>query len=408
MIKRRFIIISITVIFALVALGGAFWFGFDAGTKFPQVLLVREVKNIEPEIPNKADFSVFWQAWEVLNDLYLKNGQVEPQEKVYGAISGLVDSLDDPNSVFFKPKDSQKFEEDIKGNFGGIGAEIGIRKKQLTIIAPLKGTPALKAGLKPGDKILEVNSTSTEDLTVNESVQLIRGPVGTTVTLKILRDDWEKPRDFKIVRSTIIVPTLDFEMRDGGIAYIQLHSFNANSNNLFYQSVQEAMGKGSRGMILDLRNDPGGYLQVAIDLAGWFLPRESVVVSEVSKGDERRDFRTSGNGILKDFPVVVLVNAGSASASEILAGALRDHRKAPLIGEKTFGKGTVQQVEYLKDGSSIKVTTANWVLPSGKIIEGEGLEPDFKVEMKDEDIEDEKDPQLDKAIEVLKSLLAKT
>ena len=319
----------------------------------------------------------------------------------------MVHSLGDPHTEFFNPEDGKKFEEDIQGNFGGIGAEIGTRDDHLTVISPLKGSPAEKAGLKPKDIILAINTSSTENLNVEEAIGFIRGEIGSKVTLTIFRDGWEKPRDFAIVRENIVIPTLEFEMKEGNIAYIRLDSFNANANLLFYKAIVQVLSNGSKGIVLDLRNDPGGYLQVAVDIAGWFLPRGTLVVKEVSKKSEEQKLFSSGNASLKDFPVVILVNSGSASASEILAGALRDHRGIKLIGETTFGKGTVQQIETLKDGSSIKITVANWVLPKGGIIEGKGLTPDYEIKLSDDDIDKDKDPQFDKAIEILKSEIKK-
>lgn len=403
--KKRVLTGIGVAIVSLLIVGGVFWAGFEIGTRFPQFLIVQGAKNIETTQAEVGDFSVFWQAWQILNDKYVNADKVKNQARIYGAIRGLVGSLGDPYTVFFNPSDGEKFAEDIKGNFGGIGAEIGIRKEQLTVIAPLKDTPAYKAGLKAGDLIIKIGSKSTDGLTVNESVQLIRGEIGTTVVLTVFRAEWDKPKEIKIVRANIVVPTLDYEIKNGNIAYIQLHSFNANSEDLFRNSVQNALGKGAKGMVLDLRDDPGGYLSVAVDLAGWFLPRGSLVVSETTKEGPGDKFEASGNGVLKDFPVVVLINEGSASASEILAGALRDNRGIKLVGKRSFGKGTVQQIESLKDGSSLKITVANWVLPSGKILEGEGLDPDYEVELKDSDVEVGKDPQLDKALEVVAGLI---
>jgi carboxyl-terminal processing protease len=220
-----------------------------------------------------------------------------------------------------------------------------------------------------------------------------------------MRDGWEKPKEVKIVRDTIVAPTLDFEMKEGNVAYIRLHSFNANANRLFYQAVLQGLSRGAKGMVLDMRNNPGGYLEVAVDLAGWFVPRGMIVVSEEGRAGVTQEFRAEGNAALEKFPVVVLVNGGSASASEILAGALRDLRDVKLVGEKTFGKGTVQQIVELRDGSSMKLTIAHWVLPSGKVLEGEGLEPDIEVVLSDEDLESENDVQLTKALEVLRPMM---
>ena len=283
------------------------------------------------------------------------------------------------------PKKNEKFQEDIQGNFGGIGAEIGVKKNQLMVIAPLKDTPASRAGLKSGDKIFKINATSTEGMAVDEAVQLIRGPKKSEVILTIFRDGWDQTQDFKIIRDTILIPTLDYSMKDDNIAYFQLYSFNANAEQLFYQSVAKALlSEGARGMILDLRDNPGGYLDVAVNLAGWFVPRGTLVVKEESSAGVLQELKASGNAALVKFPVVVLINGGSASASEILAGALRDN--IPL-----------------RDNSYLKLTIAHWVLPSGKILENGGLDPDIEVKRTDDDIKNERDPQLDKAMEVLKS-----
>ncbi|MBM3257244.1 MAG: S41 family peptidase [Candidatus Liptonbacteria bacterium] len=403
--RRVGAIVGISLFAFLLVLGGAF-VGFQAGIRMPKTILVKGVTGIDNREVS-ADFGTFWQAWETIEDLHLKDKDVNAQEKVYGAISGLVGSLEDPYSDFFKPSDSKQFQDDIRGSFGGIGAELGIRKNQLLIIAPLKNTPASKAGLKAGDKILRVNSTSTDGISIDDAVRMIRGKEGTSLTLTIFRDSWERPKDIKIVREQITVPTLDFEMKEGDIGYLHLYSFNRNAGSLFYQAMVEASTQGARGLILDLRNNPGGYLEAAVNLAGWFLPRGTLVVSEEGREGVMDQLRANGNAALADFPVVVLINQGSASASEILAGALRDSRKVKLIGEQSFGKGTVQQLTDLRDGSSLKLTIAHWVLPSGAILEGKGLMPDIEVKKTDEDEEKKRDPQLDKAIEVLKQEMKK-
>lgn len=396
------------VIFALLGIVFlSFLSGFTAGQNQPKNITIFGVENLGSSTKKNADFGVFWEAWEVIEKNYYKNSEVSSQDKVYGAVGGLINSLGDPYSEFFAPSDGKKFEEDIQGNFGGIGAELGIRNEELVVISPLKDSPAFRADLKAKDIILAVDSRPTQGLAIDEAVKNIRGEVGTKVVLTIFREGWEKPKDITITREIISIPTLEYEMKDGGIAYVNLYSFNGNSNPLFYQSMTKALSSGSKGMVLDLRDNPGGFLQVAVDLAGWFLPRGTLVVSERNKDGETTKLYSTGNAALKNFPVVVLINNGSASASEILAGALKDQRQIKLIGEKTYGKGTVQQLLSLNDNSSIKVTIANWVLPKGRIIEGEGIEPDFEVKISEEDIKNEKDTQLEKAIEVLKSEISK-
>ena len=397
---RQFVLIGGTVVAVVALLAGGFTLGFSYGKQFPKVITIQGVTNLEDGKPVSVDFGNFWEAWQLIKENSLKE-DVSDQDKVYGALRGLVASLGDPYSVFLPPEEDQKFHEDIEGNFGGIGAEIGIRKNQLIIVAPLKNTPASRAGLLAGDQILKVNASSTDGVTVDQAVRWIRGPKETSVTLTIFRNGWEDSKEFKITRGTIVVPTLDFEMKED-IAFVQLHSFNANANQLFWQALIEAERKGARGLILDLRNNPGGYLEVAVDIASWFLPRGTLVVSEASRTGTDEIFRANGNAALVDFPAVALINQGSASASEILAGALRDQRKMLLIGETSFGKGTVQQLLPLRDDSSVKLTIAHWVLPGGRILENEGLIPDIEVKISDKDVASGNDPQLAKALEVLR------
>lgn len=401
---RKKIITGVCVLVAVTALiGSGFAFGYTQGKKHPENIIVKGVANMTGDGVT-ADFSAFWQTWNIVNEQYLRNKDVKDSDKVYGAIQGLVASLGDPYSEFFTPVNGKKFQEDVRGDFGGIGAEIGIRKDKLLVISPLKDSPAMKAGLRPLDYIVKIGATSTDNLTIDQAVNMIRGPRGSTVTLSIFRDSFEKTKDFVITRDIIMLPTVDLTMK-GNIADIQLYGFNANSDRLFYDAVKKAAAQGARGMVLDLRNDPGGYLDVAVDMAGWFLEKGKVVVSEAGRNGTTETFRADGNAALKDFPVVVLINQGSASAAEILAGTLRDQRNIKLIGEQSFGKGTVQQVQNLYNGSSLKITIAHWVLPSGITLDNGGLKPDIEVKLTDEDIAKKRDPQLDKAIEELKKLL---
>ncbi len=389
---------------AVAIAGGGFSAGWQAGSNNPKNIIITDASNIASTSTEAGDMTGFWEAWQTINENYLRNPDIKPQDKVNGAINGLLGSLKDPYSEYFTAVESKKFNEDVQGNFGGIGAELGMRKDILTVIAPLKDTPASRAGLKAGDKIFAINSSSTENLSLDEAVNLIRGPVGTDVKLNIFRDGWDKSKDFTITRAVIQVPTLDMSMK-GNITYIQLYSFNANSVPLFADAVRRAKEQGAKGMVLDLRNDPGGYLDVAVDIAGWFLPKGSLVVSEESRVEPKQELRADGNASLADLPVVVLINQGSASASEILAGALRDDRKIKLVGEASFGKGTVQQIFPLIGDASMKLTIAHWVLPSGHILENGGLKPDIEVKITDEDVQNKKDPQLDKALEVVNGMI---
>lgn len=406
-IKRKQIIeITVSVAIGIALVGSGFWFGWIEGERNPKTVIVSQATNIVPPKESSttlADFSVFWQAWQDVNDLYLRNPDVSSTAKVHGAINGMVQALGDPYTEFFSPVDNKQFQQTISGNFGGIGAELGMNAKgQIVIIAPLKNTPAEKSGLRAGDVIFGINGSTTEMMSIDQAVSVIRGPQGTVVKLTVMRSGWDKTQDFAITRANIQVPIVDFEMK-GDIAHISLHEFDQTANQLFYEALVKAMNNNAKGIVLDLRDDPGGYLDAAVNLAGYFLKPGTLVVSEVGRTVGTTTYTATGNGALVDFPVVVLVNKGSASASEILAGALHDDRGIKLIGETTFGKGTVQQLEELPDGSSLKITVAHWVLPSGKIIDHQGIDPDYAVALTDDNIKNKQDPQLDKAIEVLKT-----
>jgi carboxyl-terminal processing protease len=317
----------------------------------------------------------------------------------------MVKSLDDPYTVFLKPEDSKRFIEDVKGSFEGIGVEIDIRNGQLQVVAPLEGTPGQRAGLKPGDIITKINGTSTADMSIEEAVNLIRGPKGTDVALTIFRDEWKEAREIKITRETIEVPSLKWEIKDNNVAYLKLYQFSENAAFDFQNTAIEIINSDAQKMILDLRGNPGGYLEVAQDIAGWFLKRgEVVVIEDFGQDKEQKLYKAQGNALLLPYPIVVLINKGSASAAEILAGCLRDDRDIKLIGETSFGKGSVQELEKLKGGSSLKITIAKWLTPKGELITGKGLEPDIKVEMTEEDYKTDKDPQLDRALEIIKEI----
>jgi carboxyl-terminal processing protease len=405
--RKRILEIITVLLIGAVLVGGGFWFGFISGKKVSKNITVSGATNMALNGSSSvADFNVFWQAWQDMNDLYLKNPDISNKNKMYGAINGLVQSLNDPYTEFFNPADSKQFQEDVTGDFGGIGAELGAStSSQIVVIAPLKGTPAEAAGLRSGDWIVKINGTSTESMNVDQAVNLIRGTEGTKVTLTIFRTGWSATKDFTITRANIKVPTVDFEMK-GDVAHISLHSFNQDANVLFYQALLKAGNANAKGIVLDLRDDPGGYLEVAVDLSGYFLKPGTLVVKEVGRTVPEQDFKSTNNGALADVPMVVLINGGSASASEILAGALHDDRGIKLVGEKSFGKGTVQELEDLSDGSSLKITVAHWVMPSGRILDHDGIVPDYVVPLTDDDIKNNRDPQLDKAVQVLDAQIA--
>lgn len=352
-----------------------------------------------------ADLSGFWKAWNALEANYVithaSSTLPGTKERVYGAIEGLAASYDDPYTVFFPPEEAKQFAETISGSFAGVGMEIDMKDGVLTVIAPLKGTPAEEAGIKAGDQIVMIDGKSTDGLSIDKAVRQIRGPIGTTVQLTIIRDG--KPLDIKIVRATIQVP----ETEDGldaasGVYHIALYEFSANSANLFNQAFGRFKNSGSKKLIIDLRGNPGGYLDAAVDVASHFLPKGAVVVTEDTGGKELNQVHTSLG--YSDVPtgtsIVVLIDGGSASASEIIAGALQDAHTATLIGTTSFGKGSVQSLIDL-DGGSLKVTVARWITPAGHWIMGNGVTPDIVVPYTPADAATKDDPQMARAVKFL-------
>lgn len=370
------------------------------GAEVPCVLDRTEVTE---KNGNPADFDQFWKAWNIINDKYVptKHDAVSNQEKVWGSISGLANSLGDPYTYFLPPQEKSLFEQDVQGSFGGVGMQIGAKDGFLIVIAPLKGSPSERAGIKKGDKILKIDSATTSEMTVDKALYLIRGEVGKAVRLLIYRDGVKEPFEVKVVREIIQIPTIDTEKK-GDVFIIRLYGFPATGAELFRGALREFAQSGSTKLVLDLRGNPGGYLEVAVEMASWFLPQGKVVVSEEEKTGVGQVFRSKGYNVFGDnFHFVILVDGGSASAAEILAGALEQHGIATLVGTKTFGKGSVQELVSITKDTSLKVTVARWITPDGTNLSAGGLEPNVKVEITKEDIEKGRDPQLDKAIEIL-------
>lgn len=354
--------------------------------------------------PEQVDFSLFWDAYNKLSENFVDPGKMDTQKIIYGAIAGMAKSLGDPHTDFFDPDQARQFEQDLSGSFEGIGAEVGIKKGQLIIIAPLKGAPAEGAGLKAGDQILKINDKSTFEISVDEAVNMIRGRKGTEVTLNIFREEWGEPRDIKIVRDTIRIKSVEWELKDENIAYIHISHFDQPLSADFRRISREILSSPAKKIVLDLRNNPGGYLEVSQDVAGFFLQNGQVVtIEDFGEDAPKKEYLAEGTGTLADYPIVVLINEGSASASEILAGALKDNRGVQLIGEKSFGKGSVQEVIRLQDGKSfLKVTIAKWLTPKSASISEVGLTPDVTIEL--DEAEPDKDTQLQKALEIIKGL----
>jgi len=394
---------TIFIIILVLLAGGAGWWA--RGLNFYQSPLPSH------QASGKVDLSLFWDVWQRLEENYLDKNALDPQKMVYGAIKGMTQSLGDPYTVFLEPSENKKAKEELNGNFEGVGIQLGYNQdKQLVVIAPLKGTPAYRAGVKAGDLILRIKDEKkgvdrdTAGISLPEAVNLIRGPKGQPVVLTLLSQGEKEPHDVEIIRSTIIVPSVEVEFLENKngkkVAYLKLMRFGERTKSEWRKAVDEilAQKEGLSGTILDLRDNPGGYLEGAVYIASEFLS-SGVVVQQQGKA-EIKTYSVDRKGKLLTIPLVVLVNQGSASASEILAGALKDYHRARLVGESTFGKGTVQEALDLPYGAGLHITTARWLLPSGKWIGEDGIKPDFVVKS---DETGKKDLQLKKAIEVLTS-----
>lgn len=357
--------------------------------------------------PTDVNMAQFWAAYQVLNKNFIvthaSSTLPTQQEQLWGAIAGLTASFGDPYTVFFPPADAQVFQEDIKGSFGGIGLQIDNNAEgQLVAVSPLKGTPASRADIQTGDIIVAIGTTTSEKIASDQAVKLIRGPLGTTVTLTLQRKGQQKPIIVTLTRETINIPIIETKKLDGGIFVISLYSFSENSVDLFRNALRQFVESGNTKLVLDLRGNPGGYLDAAVQMASYFLPVGDVVVTEDYKGKQTNvSLRSLGYNAFannKNFKMAILVDQGSASASEILAGALQQHNVAKLIGTRTFGKGSVQELVDLGGGAELKVTIARWLTPNGNSISDGGLTPDIQATRTRDDFNAGKDPMMDAAI----------
>jgi len=401
--KLKSCLSSIGVI-AIIGIAGMI--GYQMGlSSVPSSAKVSGVINKTSADFNNVDFEIFWDTWSELEKKYVGRNGLDKQAMVYGAINGMVSSVGDPYTAFFKPESAKIFKEDVNGSFSGIGAEIGFRKGILTIISPLENSPAEKAGLKIGDSILKVDDESTANMSLETAVSKIRGEEGKEVALTILAVEDDKTKEVKIKRGKIEIPTIKSEIKNGNIGYIKLYNFTGNSLDLFDNAVNDLLQKGAQRFVIDLRGNPGGYLDYAIEMASMVVPKGDVIVSEdfgSGNGKEKKDHRSIGYKTLEGVPMVVLVNEGSASASEIFAGAVKGKAHIKIVGTKSFGKGSVQELVELPNDTFLKVTIAKWLTPDGTSIQDDGITPDVDVEQDEED--PTKDLQLDKAMEIIKTL----
>lgn len=416
---RRYIILLTLFILA----GGI---GYSLGEKKAGISIgpdKRIVVNQEAPKDTAVDFSLFWDVWGRLFRYYIDAASLDTQKMVWGAITGMVASAGDPYTAFLPPKENKEFKEDLGGQFEGIGAQLGMKNSQIIVIAPLKGTPAERAGIKPSDYILKVNDEETVGWTVPQAVTKIRGPRGTKVNLTILHENSLKPVDLSIERDTIMIPSVEVWVKKVGeikeiagvpdvrtldqnkkVAYLQLSRFGDHTNDDWLKAVDEVLSIKKNngtlaGLIFDLRSNPGGYLDGSVFIASEFVDK-GVIVSQVNSDGTKQEYPVDRKGKLLDIPLIVLVNKGSASAAEIVAGALRDYKRAKLVGETTFGKGSVQTPQELKGGAGLHITTGKWLLPKGDSISKVGVKPDVEVKL-DDDVTASTDAQLAKAVELL-------
>lgn len=409
--KNRKIMKKYLALFAVIFLiTGSFFLGFNRGKNSQEPTGKEAVTPLNQAIienrisveQKNLDFSLFWKVWDLLKEKHVDKDKIDAQKLIYGAISGMLKATGDPYTSFFNPEESKSFSQDLEGSFDGIGAELGIKDDILTVVAPLEDSPAQKAGLRAGDKIVKINGKLSTDLTIEEAVDQVRGKKGTSVNLTILHLGDKETVEVNVMRDTIELKSVKVEFKENDIAHVKITKFGENTSKEFSAAVNEITNKNAKGIIIDLRNDPGGLLDKCVEIASKMIPKGKVVVIEEDSKGRREMLSTLGGDKLSDIPTVVLINEGSASASEILAGALRDNQGITLIGKKSFGKGSVQELVNLPGGSSVKITVAKWLTPNGDYIMEKGISPAVEVNMTSEDYDNNRDPQLDKALEVIK------
>lgn len=391
---------GIKLFVGIIVVVGIFFGGVYIGYQNrPATDKITGVIHKESAVTATTDFDPFWKAWAIVDEKFAGADKISSQDRMYGAIKGMLGSFNDPYTTFFPPSENSIFESEISGTFNGIGIEIGQKDGVLTVIAPLKNTPADRAGIKSGDKIVKIDDTITNDLTIDKAITLIRGKAGTSVAITVVREGLAAPKKYDVVREQIDLPTVDTESRpDQKTFIIHLYNFSAQSPQLFHQALQEYVASGYPNLLLDLRGNPGGYLDAAVTIGGWFIPEGETIVKEIGKDPKDISVHTSGGPVLfpKNSKLIILADKGSASASEILAGALSEQGIGVLVGEQTYGKGSVQEVIKLTSDTSLKVTIAKWYTPKGTSISDSGLTPTVKIPFTE--IKDGKDAQLETAI----------
>jgi len=395
------------VLLLLVGFGagvGAMWF---VGADLQRAVSTLVPGQSAPAVAASPEESLdlLHDVWTILQDEYVDPEDLEHQEMLRSAASGMVEAVGDPHTVFVEPLSASIMDQDMRGSFEGIGVSVDMVDGRIVIVRPLATSPAFHAGIQEGDIIVAVDGEPLEGKTLTEVISMIRGPRGTVVRLLIEREGVAEPFVVPVTREKVELPTVESRMVEGGIAYVRLAEFNAIAHDRLREALKELLEQEPKGLIFDLRGNPGGYLDMAVEVAGEFLPKGTLVLTENQRDREPREYRVRGQGLATDVPLVVLVDGGSASASEIVAGAIRDHQRGTLIGEVTYGKGSVQNPHRLADGSSLRVTIARWYLPNGDNLDGalgqRGIVPDVEVKPSPEEVQAGKDPQLDRAVAFL-------
>ncbi len=400
--------LMIMVVLAALVVSGAFSAGYvaraiqvPAGVQAVEPVVQQSPQIIFSDEDVPPEFKVFWEAWAFIEQEFYGEIPAE-QDRIYGAVRGMVNAFGDENTAFIEPGRAAIFREDVSGSFEGIGAAVRMDELgRLVIAEPFAGRPAAEAGVLRGDVVIAVDGTSLQGLSLYEAIGLIRGPAGSTVVLTIFRDGIDEPFEVPVVRARIEIEVVGSERLAGDIGYVRLTEFSRGATGKMAEAIKALNSEGPlKGLVLDLRDNPGGLLDESIFVSSQFID-EGVITIERLKGDEDQVFEAQAGGVAPDVPLVVLVNRGSASASEIVAGAIQENGRGTVVGEQTFGKGTVQIPHTLSDGSELRVTIAEWLTPGGKQISGEGIVPDVYVERTQEDFVEGRDPQLDRAVEYL-------
>ncbi|PID52168.1 MAG: peptidase S41 [Candidatus Moraniibacteriota bacterium] len=381
-----------------------FAIGFNMGKDQVKKDVPFDLAIVENKEGENVDFGLFWDVWDLVKEKYVDHDNLKAEDMIHGAINGMLSATGDPYTNFLDPEQFAELSEELRGSFEGIGAEVGMKDGIVTIVAPLEDSPAEKAGLRAGDKVVEIEGESTSDMTIDDAVKRMRGEKGTELHLRIfrLKDETTDTQDITVIRDVIRLDSVKTEFLDGGIAHVKIMQFGDNTIREFNQAVVDIRKNQVKGMIVDLRNNPGGILNTAVVLSSKFLSNDVVVVIEEDAKDHRKNHYTTGKHPFVHMPIVILINEGSASASEILAGALRDNREdVKIVGEQSFGKGSVQELIPTSATTAAKITVAKWLTPNGEQINDHGITPDEVVEYTSEDYENDRDPQRDRAIEII-------